>query len=46
MSFNGKALNTPLIYKSNALIEASYRLSVYEQRIILDVSLRCGGTSR
>ncbi|MGP9676911.1 MULTISPECIES: replication initiation protein [unclassified Halomonas] len=32
---NGAALNTPLVYKSNALIEASYRLSVYEQRIIL-----------
>lgn len=28
-------LNTSLVYKSNALIEASYRLSVYEQRIIL-----------
>lgn len=28
-------LHTPLVYKSNALIEASYRLSVYEQRIIL-----------
>ena len=28
-------MNTPLVYKSNALIEASYRLSVYEQRIIL-----------
>jgi plasmid replication initiation protein len=28
-------LSTPLVYKSNALIEASYRLSVYEQRIIL-----------
>jgi plasmid replication initiation protein len=28
-------LNKPLVYKSNALIEASYRLSVYEQRIIL-----------
>jgi len=28
-------LNTPQVYKSNALIEASYRLSVYEQRIIL-----------
>jgi plasmid replication initiation protein len=25
----------PQIYKSNALVEASYRLSVYEQRIIL-----------
>lgn len=35
MSFNGGALNTPLVYKSNALIEASYRLTVYEQRIIL-----------
>lgn len=28
-------MNTSLVYKSNALIEASYRLSVYEQRIIL-----------
>ena len=28
-------MDTALIYKSNALIEASYRLSVYEQRIIL-----------
>ncbi|WP_280570809.1 replication initiation protein [Chromohalobacter sp. 296-RDG] len=28
-------MSTPLVYKSNALIEASYRLSVYEQRIIL-----------
>lgn len=28
-------MNTALIYKSNALIEASYRLSVYEQRILL-----------
>lgn len=28
-------MNTPLVYKSNALVEASYRLSVYEQRIIL-----------
>lgn len=28
-------MNTQQIYKSNALIEASYRLSVYEQRIIL-----------
>ena len=28
-------MNKPLVYKSNALIEASYRLSVYEQRIIL-----------
>lgn len=28
-------MDTPLVYKSNALIEASYRLSVYEQRIIL-----------
>lgn len=28
-------MNTPQVYKSNALIEASYRLSVYEQRIIL-----------
>lgn len=28
-------MNTPFIYKSNALVEASYRLSVYEQRIIL-----------
>lgn len=28
-------MNTPLVYKSNALIEASYRLSVYEQRILL-----------
>ncbi len=26
---------SPQIYKSNALVEASYRLSVYEQRIIL-----------
>jgi len=25
----------PQIYKSNALVEASYRLSVYEQRIVL-----------
>lgn len=33
---NGAALNTtPLVYKSNALVEASYRLSVYEQRIVL-----------
>lgn len=28
-------LSKPRIYKSNALIEASYRLSLYEQRIIL-----------
>lgn len=28
-------MDTALIYKSNALIEASYRLSVYEQRILL-----------
>ena len=28
-------MNTALVYKSNALIEASYRLSVYEQRILL-----------
>ena len=28
-------LDTALIYKSNALVEASYRLSVYEQRIVL-----------
>ena len=28
-------MDTALVYKSNALIEASYRLSVYEQRIIL-----------
>lgn len=28
-------MNKSLVYKSNALIEASYRLSVYEQRIIL-----------
>ncbi|GAB2731474.1 hypothetical protein GCM10027172_26000 [Halomonas garicola] len=28
-------LNKPLVYKSNALVEASYRLSVYEQRILL-----------
>jgi plasmid replication initiation protein len=28
-------LNTSLIYKSNALVEASYRLSLYEQRIVL-----------
>lgn len=28
-------MNTALVYKSNALVEASYRLSVYEQRIIL-----------
>jgi plasmid replication initiation protein len=28
-------LNTPLVYKSNVLVEASYRLSVYEQRIVL-----------
>lgn len=28
-------MNTPLVYKANALVEASYRLSVYEQRIIL-----------
>lgn len=28
-------MNKALVYKSNALIEASYRLSVYEQRIIL-----------
>lgn len=28
-------MSTPLVYKSNALVEASYRLSVYEQRIIL-----------
>lgn len=28
-------MDSALIYKSNALIEASYRLSVYEQRIIL-----------
>lgn len=28
-------MDKSLIYKSNALIEASYRLSVYEQRIIL-----------
>ena len=25
----------PMVYKSNALVEAAYRLSVYEQRIIL-----------
>lgn len=28
-------MDSALVYKSNALIEASYRLSVYEQRIIL-----------
>lgn len=28
-------MDTALIYKSNALVEASYRLSVYEQRIVL-----------
>lgn len=28
-------MSKPRIYKSNALIEASYRLSLYEQRIIL-----------
>lgn len=28
-------MNTSLVYKSNALIEASYRLSLYEQRIVL-----------
>ncbi|MCM5705843.1 RepB family plasmid replication initiator protein [Larsenimonas salina] len=28
-------MDPSLIYKSNALIEASYRLSVYEQRIVL-----------
>lgn len=28
-------VNKALIYKSNALVEASYRLSVYEQRILL-----------
>lgn len=28
-------MDSPQVYKSNALIEASYRLSVYEQRIIL-----------
>lgn len=28
-------MDAALIYKSNALIEASYRLSVYEQRILL-----------
>jgi plasmid replication initiation protein len=28
-------MKIPLIYKSNALIEASYRLSLYEQRIVL-----------
>lgn len=28
-------MNSTLVYKSNALIEASYRLSIYEQRIIL-----------
>lgn len=27
--------NNPMVYKSNALVEASYRLSVTEQRIIL-----------
>lgn len=26
---------TPMIYKANALVEASYRLSMYEQRIVL-----------
>lgn len=28
-------MDSALVYKSNALVEASYRLSVYEQRIIL-----------
>ncbi|MGP5191932.1 RepB family plasmid replication initiator protein [Vreelandella alkaliphila] len=28
-------MGSPLVYKSNALIEASYRLTVYEQRILL-----------
>lgn len=28
-------MNIPLVYKSNALIEASYRLTIYEQRIVL-----------
>lgn len=28
-------MDNPLIYKSNALVEASYRLSLYEQRIVL-----------
>lgn len=28
-------MNPPVVYKANALVEASYRLSLYEQRIIL-----------
>lgn len=28
-------MSDPLVFKSNALVEASYRLSLYEQRIIL-----------
>lgn len=28
-------MDSALVYKSNALVEASYRLSVYEQRIVL-----------
>lgn len=28
-------MDTALVYKSNALVEASFRLSVYEQRVIL-----------
>jgi len=28
-------MSTPMVYKSNALVEASYRLSVQEQRIVL-----------
>lgn len=29
------AMQSPQIYKANALVEASYRLSLYEQRIVL-----------
>lgn len=28
-------MQNALVYKANALVEASYRLSLYEQRIIL-----------
>ena len=35
MSLYGGGMETPQVYKSNALVEASYRLSVYEQRIVL-----------
>ncbi|MGP9555958.1 replication initiation protein, partial [Halomonas sp. AOP43-F2-13] len=35
MSHKWMAMQSPQVYKANALVEASYRLSLYEQRIVL-----------